>query len=159
MNALRVNGCQSCGFLEINDDPGHILTTDFHTLSLATDQLYLGRAYLTLGRYASKISDLTGDESSDMWDIIKRYELATAQTYGAAHLTIATLMNNAYKSPNPQPHVHSHLRPRYTNAPNIGGAIFEDPNFGEHYIRNRSHNVAPEFLHEIAQPLRALMAN
>lgn len=159
MTELRVANCDSCPFLDRDDDPGLIVVSDFHRLTLATDQLYLGRAYLTLGRHASRISDLTKDEVFDMYDLISRYELACETVYGAIMVTSATLMNNAYQERKPVPHVHSHLRPRYSRAVNVNGSIFEDPNFGHHHLRNRTHNVSAALLAEIALPLKEAMAS
>ena len=42
-------------------------------------------------------------------------------------------MNNAYKSENPMPHVHFHLRPRYKHPVKINGQTFIDNEFARHY--------------------------
>lgn len=152
--ALREPNCDICGFLD-TEEPGIVLISEYHRLILAPDQRYLGRAYLTLGRHAARISDLTSSEVMDMFDVISRYERAVRNTLGATHLTTVTLMNNAYREPDPLPHVHSHLRPRYGKAPvEAAGLTFSDPNPGEHHLRDSQRLVGDEVLAEIALLLR-----
>ena len=42
-------------------------------------------------------------------------------------------MNDAFKSQNPRPHVHFHMRPRFNEKTAVFGAAFEDTTFGHHY--------------------------
>ena len=53
-------------------------------------------------------------------------------------------MNSFYKSPEPCPHVHVHVRPRYKNPVVINGNTYWDHNFGHHYASGSAEQMCSE---------------
>ena len=151
----RIDGCFSC---ESRDEArGLVLSTPRHRLVIVKDQLYLGRAALITQRHVPLMSDMTISEEVEWRVILKRYEQVCIEVFGATCLTEATLMNNAYAKPDPKPHFHSHLRPRYSNPVEFAGVLFEDPNFGQHHLHGPENvrAVEDEVVEEIASTVRA----
>ena len=148
MQYLRNVNCDTCAIL--NDSQGEIIifTTEHWTVRLARDQLYLGRAYLVALNHIREIEDLTKEQLIDWHDSIKRYSAMAKKAFGATHITEATLMNNAYQSATPNPHVHTHIRPRYKTPYYFPGwdMTFADPNFGHHHLGSEN---AIEFNREL----------
>lgn len=65
-------------------------------------------------------------------------------------------LNDAYKVSPAKPQVHWHLRPRYDKSVQVGNEVFEDPNFGHHYLKRSEKNrvVSRELLKIIANKIR-----
>src|SRR4051812_32724823 len=124
--ADRVDGCEICNALP----PDHttILEGKAWQIRLAYDQKYLGRALIMAYRHVGSVSELTEDEWAELHRLIKRYESAITELFGARLFNWACLMNNAFKEDQPQPHVHWHVRPRYSHAVESIGRSFVDPN-------------------------------
>ncbi len=148
MDLNPVEGCQVCDILESEGRMG-IVTTEFWQVTLAPDQFYLGRAYVTSIRHVGELSDLSEDEWMDLRFVIQSYEEQVKTRLGATHVTWAALMNNAYRDPDPKPHVHWHVRPRYAHPVEIGGIEFSDLEFGEHHKREVTNVVPRELLRQI----------
>ncbi|HRV76056.1 MAG: hypothetical protein H6799_02015 [Candidatus Nomurabacteria bacterium] len=155
MTHTPLEGCYSCE--SANETKGLVLSTPRHRLVIVQDQLYLGRAALIAQRHVPLMSDLTISEEVDWRAILKRYERVCIEVFGATYLTEATLMNNAYAKPEPKPHFHSHLRPRYSKPVEFAGVMFEDPNFGQHHLHGPENVrvVGDEVVEEIASAVRA----
>jgi len=64
-------------------------------------------------------------------------ETALQNAFGAINFNWACMMNFAYTEQPYNPHVHWHVRPRYNRVVEVGGARFDDPDFGDHYSRDR----------------------
>lgn len=147
-----VAGCAICDVLDNNQDNVVVFETDLWRVSLADDQRYLGRAYMTLLRHAPDLPSLTDAERAEYWDIICLLENLYKSRLNASHVTYAWLMNNAYREPDPKPHVHGHIRPRYAQAVTVAGREWRDLEFGEHHTRNTSV-VPTSILREIRDVL------
>jgi diadenosine tetraphosphate (Ap4A) HIT family hydrolase len=113
-----------------------VFSSPHWTVFLSWDQLYLGRSIVSLRRHASSLSDLAADEWGDLHDVIRTFEKVCTSTLGAVMFNWTCLMNDAYRSDLPNPHVHLHARPRYAMAPSLDDQVFPDPNFGHHYERS-----------------------
>ena len=58
-------------------------------------------------------------------------------------------MNNAYQLTPAKPHVHWHVKPRYDHKVELMGEVFQDPNFGHHYILLEDlHRMASDEMQE-----------
>ena len=126
-----VNGCEICEAVRL-DEP-RIVEGDYWSLTLAQDQAYLGRAFLTARRHVASLNELTDDEWAGLRTIIKAYEQVITDIFDAQLFNWTCLMNNAFKAETPQPHVHWHVRPRYDHPVDAIGRTFHDPNFAHHY--------------------------
>ena len=129
MNAVA--GCDICKYQAV-DNVG-VLETDHWQVVLSPDQGYLGHSYVYLKDHKPSLSELTSDEWADLHSVIKEFEPAVRDTFGAELFNWVCLMNDAFKAAQPQPHVHWKVRPRYRIPVTIAARTFTDPNFGHHY--------------------------
>lgn len=133
-----------------------IFESEFWKVELSGDQLYLGRAYVICKTKRGSLSELTNDEFFDLHTVIKKYESLLKKTFGATLFNWSCLMNHAYREKPYTPQVHFHVRPRYEKDVGIGGLVFHDPNFGDHYHLQDSANnrVSEETYVEILKSLK-----
>ena len=98
------------------------------------NQALLGTSFVTAKRHVESLTDLSPDEEASF--VVLRNELITAQrvAFGAEVVNVMCLLNEAYQSDEPAPHVHYHLRPRYRSDVSFNGTLYTDPEFG-HYQR------------------------
>ncbi len=144
--------CPLCAI--INTREANLFATDHWTVSLSSDQRYLGRAYVTLREHKENLRELSGDEWKDYIGIVKRLENACIKGLGATLFNWSCLMNNAYQRKPYNPHVHWHFRPRYENTVAINNITFEDPEFGHHYDRNQRRSVDSATFNEIIEKIK-----
>lgn len=163
--------CDICNIMS-SQDQVIVFQTDFWRVSLAPDQYYLGRAYVSTLRHVEELSLLTTFEWGDLKYVVDLYEKMVKTNLQATHVTWAALMNHAYQKPRPAPHVHWHVRPRYSqptqftywekHEPALGkrssgiqlvSRKFSDPEFGHHHQRDATELVTNEMLLEIRRQL------
>ena len=102
---------------------------------LADKQDYIGRCVIVLKRHCASLSELTDEEWMDLKRIIDKLESSFKDTLGANLSNWSCLLNDFYKSENPNPHLHLHFRPRYKNPIVLNGNEYVDKEFGHHYDR------------------------
>jgi len=129
--SAEVQVCEVCDALA-TDEP-RVLVTPYWRVTLASDQGYLGRAFVSANRHVGSLSDLTPDEWTNLQQVISSYESAIKSVFGAVLFNWGCLMNNAFKVADPAPHVHWHVRPRYDRPITVDGRTYTDPNFAHHY--------------------------
>lgn len=100
------------------------------------------------------MADLKKEEWLDFAMLVKNLESSMKKAFHATMFNWACLMNNAYREKNPEPHVHWHFKPRYNHKVNFAGTTFEDPEFGEHYSRERKQKVSREVEVKIIEAIR-----
>lgn len=114
--------------------------TRFWKVVLHPDQTVPGALLLTSLRHVAKVSDLTADESGEWFALFRAVEVALETGLGAAMVNVSCERNWAFRAvdPNPplidgrpNPHVHWHVAPRYSEPVEIGGERFVDEDFGE----------------------------
>lgn len=133
-----------------------VYETDNWLVVLSNEQLYLGRSVVFLKRECPSLQGLTLEEWDNMLAVIRKFEIAVKQEFGAEVFNWCCLMNNAFRDDPPRPFVHFHVRPRYRNPVQIGEIVFTDEFFGSHYelARIKKRNVSAELYQEIVQRLR-----
>ena len=132
-----------------------IYETDFWKVVLFPNQAYLGRCVIVLKRDCGEISNLTSDEWLDFHkNIIQKLESVFKKAFNATMFNWTCLMNDAFKSENPKPHVHWHFRPRYKNDVEFAGEQFQDLEFGHHYSRERKKIVFRDMLEKISEEVK-----
>ena len=132
-----------------------LFETEFWRVILADDQYYLGRMYVSVKRNVGALRDLTPKEWNDLHkNVIVKLENSLIKSFRADVFNWTCLMNNEYKSENPEPHVHFHLWPRYKNSVRFAGEIFIDEVFGHHYDKYKSKKVNQEVFDKIADNIK-----
>jgi diadenosine tetraphosphate (Ap4A) HIT family hydrolase len=112
-----------------------IFETPFWKVILMDDQRYLGRCVVIAQREVGDLADLNQEEILDFFDVVRKLEDLMKKAFDATMFNWSCLMNDAYLEPEPKPHVHWHMRPRYNHAVAFERESFLDPNFGYHYVR------------------------
>jgi len=130
-----------------------LFETDLWKVILADEQSYLGRCAVFPKRECETLSDLTSEEWTDFGDVIQTFEATLKKTFDATMFNWACMMNNAYKN-GTKPQVHFHVRPRYNHDVECGGEVFQDPEFGYHYNRDRKYFVSDELRQKIFNEIK-----
>jgi diadenosine tetraphosphate (Ap4A) HIT family hydrolase len=112
-----------------------IFETRHWKILLMDDQRYLGRSVVVLKRPCRDLAEVTEEEMTDFLGVVRRFEKAAREAFGATMFNWACLMNLAYQHTPPDPQVHWHVRPRYDHPVVFGGEMFTDADFGNHYAR------------------------
>ncbi len=146
----------SCEFCTISPEEERlrIAETTHWKVYLAVQQGYLGQCILVLNRHCGDLADLTDEEWLDFSRLVKRLEVTVRSVFEATMFNWACLMNNAYKSAPPNPHVHWHMRPRYDHPVDFDGIQFQDGEFAHHYDNRKSPVVPAPTLQALAAALR-----
>ena len=127
--------CEICKSLDTGNR--RLLVTDHWIVTVAPDQGYLGRCYVSLRRHRQHLRELNSAEWNDLTVVVGQLEHAITAAFGATLYNWACMMNNAYQDANPVPHVHWHLRPRYSAPVIFNGIEYSDKDFGHHYDRDQ----------------------
>ena len=139
---MAVPGCLICGYL--TEDLSVLFQTEHWVAQLAVEQGYLGHTFITATEHTASLSDLPEDQWQDLHRTIRRFENGLREATGARVFNWVCLMNDGFKHPDPQTHVHWKVRPRYDHPVKIAGTEFSDPNFAHHYDKSRDHDhMAP----------------
>jgi len=147
----RIDTCEVCAILPMNTP---LFETDKWMITLAEDQGYLGRCYVTLKEHKSDMSELTNEEWLEFADSVKKLEAGVRHAFGATIFNWGCLMNNAFQVTPSLPHVHWHVRPRYDKNVTFKGEEFTDPLFGHHYDRGQSKIVSSAMIKSIRQKIQ-----
>ncbi len=145
-----MNICEWCNY---KDNKWLIYKSLYWSVYLADVQDYVGRCILVLNRHCGCISELNTLEWVDLKTIIDRLEQIYKAVLGAELCNWSCLLNNFYKDPHPNPHLHFHVRPRYKNPITINRHSYVDAEFAHHYALKKE----PVLLDEDRQVLFAQM--
>jgi diadenosine tetraphosphate (Ap4A) HIT family hydrolase len=153
---LQAPPAKYCYFCDATALHLHIMETDHWKVTLSQEQSCLGRFFVILKRHAPSLQVLTAEELTDWQSILVVMETACHRVFGAINFNWACMMNLAYKEQPYNPHAHWHCRPRYSECVEVNGMRFEDPEFGDHYNRDRmmTLDVDSKVLLEILRRLR-----
>lgn len=147
-----------CNICQILKNPSLVLfKTPYWLVSLAPDQGYLGRAYATLLDHKAALHELSAEEWTDFANLTRKIETSWKQAFGADPFNWACMMNNAYQDDPAHPHVHWHIRPRYTQSVELNGQTFTDKSYGHHYDRDQRNFVDDKTLRLIVAKLRSAL--
>ncbi len=144
--------CISCSSSDRDSD--FVFETESWKVFLLENQYYLGRCVVVLKRHSESLSGLKQKEWNDFAEIVNKLESALKKAFGAAMFNWTCMMNDAYKTEKPNPHIHWHLRPRYKNKIEFACLVFEDTEFGNHYDRNKTKKVSGEIQKRIIEEIR-----
>lgn len=130
--------CDICKFVSEADNP--VMETKYWIVFAAYEQAYLGGCFVSLKRHCGDLAELEKEEWLELRGIIKKLEKAVRRAFGSALFNWTCLMNLAYQNNPPNPHVHWHFIPRYNHPVKFDGIIFDDPEFGQHYAREKERS-------------------
>ena len=146
---------KECNICPLLDNPKHqILVTDHWAVNLGTDQLYLGRAYVTAREHKGSLMEMSPEEWSDLGIVVRGMERAYKEAFGAVPVNWTAMMNHSYKKEVVDPHLYWHVFPRYKNPVTLAGITFNDDAYGEHYLLEPTRIVDDAVLTEIAAKLK-----
>lgn len=128
-----MKNCDVCKLVNLNNNHYLLLEANYWNVYLADQQDYPGRCFVPLKRHIKSFSELSNQELIDFRLIIFVIETIYKKYLGASHLNFSLLLNGAYTDPEPNPHVHFHIIPRYSEDVEFGGMVFHDTNYGTNY--------------------------
>ncbi len=135
--------CEVCPFLETDDSlelAARVASNEHWVATLRhNNQTLLGTTFISARRHVEALEDLDLTEELSFIELRNRVTRAQQAAFGAEVVNVMCLLNNAFQAPQPAPHVHYHLRPRYKNPVVFNGATFADPEFG--YYQRRADKM------------------
>ena len=154
----------SCEICPIISDPSsderalRILEGEYWRATLRRDQSLLGTTFITAKHHVEALADLSIEEWQEFASLNAQIELAIKKAFGARVINTSCLMNHAFKTDDPQPHVHWHVKPRYDSTIMFNGQAFTDPAFGnylsgDHPRLTVSQDLAIAIAHAIIEKL------
>ncbi len=114
---------------------------EYWSVYLADKQDYIGRCILVLNRHCGSLSQLDSDEWSELKVLIERLEKAISASLGSDMFNWSCLMNDFYKSSLPEPHLHIHVRPRYSKPVGVNGKEYYDEEYAHHYDNHKQNKL------------------
>ena len=145
--------CPFCNLSE-NDKKYLIYDTAHWSVFLSDKQDYIGRCIVVLNSHKESLSALSPNEWDDLKNVVDDIEHKLKTKLGATMFNWSCLMNDAYKSTPPCPHVHLHVRPRYSALLTIGNYSFCDERFAHHYDNKLESDTTEEIINLIYQKLK-----
>lgn len=137
-----MNECNWCTLS--NDEKKWLLIKSEHwSVYLADKQDYIGRCILLLNRHCGCLSELTDSEWISLKPIIEKLETCFKVVLGAEMFNWSCLLNDFYKSAEPDPHLHLHVRPRFKSPFILNGIHYVDQEFGHHYNSKKENILGP----------------
>lgn len=143
--------CEFCHLSEA-DRKFLLYENEFWSVYLADKQDYIGRCIVVSREHKESLSELSSSQWMALKDIVDALEALLKNELGAAMLNWSCLMNDAYKTTPPQPHVHFHVRPRYAAPIRIDDTCYHDAEFAHHYnnrCADQMHAAAKRRLFEL----------
>lgn len=151
---------ENCDICPIMHEPSEVeqalrlIEDEYWVATLREDQQFLGTAFVTLREHKESMKELTDEEFLHFKSVSDRLTRAQEKVFGAKTVNISLLMNHAYQLPNPSPHVHWHLKPRYESPVTVNMEEFTDPEFGSYIRERRPHHPLPvtlKFIHGLLE--------
>ena len=150
---INTDHCDWCRLSE-EDQQFLLYKTESWSVFLSDEQDYLGRCILVLKRHGHSLSALTADEWDELRTLIVKMEACLKAVLGATLCNWSCLMNDFYKQPAPDPHLHIHVRPRYDQPVVLNGHTYTDGEFGHHYARKKNTAIPAEDKEEVFSRLK-----
>ena len=130
---------------------------EFWSVYLADRQDYPGRCIVVCRSHVESITALSAEQWMSLHAVMTAAETMLCGVLGASMCNWSCLLNDAYKSDPPVPHVHFHCRPRYARPLRIGGEAFTDTRFAHHYENNAPQALSPDAAQALFSLLKAFV--
>lgn len=111
---------------------------------LANNQDYIGRLIITTIEHEEQLCKLNNEKILELFNIINYFEILIRKKLHAYMFNYSCLMNSFANKNKELWHIHIHLIPRYNKEIIINNNIYNDNEFGKHYIPNREIVIPPE---------------
>lgn len=118
-------------------------------VTLRDNQALLGTTYITLKDHKEGLERLSPQEDEEFTVIRNRLIGAVGVAFAPDVVNLSCLINLAFR-PNgdpdfvPQPHIHYHFKPRYSESRTVANETFTDPEFADYLKDGRDQRVIPE---------------
>ena len=145
--------CAWCNLSEA-DKRYQIYETASWSVFLSDEQDYIGRCILVSKRHCGSVPELTDDEWKELRKLICKVETCLKTVLGATLCNWSCLMNSFYKESEPNPHLHIHVRPRYSESLVLNGHTYIDSEFGHHYAVKRGGEISDTDREEVFTRLK-----
>gem|GEM_PF-295399 len=147
---------ESCEFCKTTEKDRQLLLFDtgLWRVFLAENQSYFGRCIVILNRHCDSLSELALSEWDNLRIVVIKVEKLFKQTLEATMFNWTCLMNAAYQSDPPTPHLHLHCRPRFANPVDFKGFIYEDIDFAHHYDSQRTARLPEATVNDLIAMLK-----
>ncbi len=146
--------CDICQYLAKKPLQNQVLTSQYWTVGIISDQPYLGRALVTSLEHKPSLGQLSDEEWDEFRLIVRKLEPAYKQAFGAEPLNMGCFMNHAYRDDPPHSHVHWHVFPRYKDPVELNGQVFTDDLYGNFYDDEARRPVDDTTIQEIVTRLK-----
>jgi diadenosine tetraphosphate (Ap4A) HIT family hydrolase len=117
----------------------------YWSVSVATEQNYLGKCIIALRRHEEDFLALRAEEREEMWEAARAARDAVARCFAPDHFNYQILGNSVR-------HIHMHLTPRYTAPREFAGVTFTDEHWGT-WPFPVDQEVPPGFLKTLAETI------
>lgn len=146
-------GCEICPILKSHNDGKdvQVFETKYWRGVLDSDQRSLGKMFITLLEHRESLSDLSSEQSAELFRIMRGLEIALREVYQPTHFNWQCLMNLAVEA-GQSTHVHWHLHPRYDRSVTVSNEVFHDGN-KEKIVHKVSHEILEKIREDIADNL------
>lgn len=153
-----MNLCTWCNFSE--NEKRWLLTENLSWyVFLADKQDYVGHCILVLKRHCGCLSNLTDNEWIELKHLIVQLENCFKVTLNAELFNWSCLLNDFYKSSEPNPHLHLHVRPRYKQSVSLNGKLYYDEEFGHHYDNHKGNQISDQDRNILYKKLKQGLGN
>jgi diadenosine tetraphosphate (Ap4A) HIT family hydrolase len=115
------------------------------SVSVATEQNYLGKCIIALRRHEEDFLALRAEEREEMWEAARAVRDALARCFAPDRFNYQVLGNSVA-------HVHMHLTPRYQSPREFAEMTFRDDHWGT-WPFPVDHEVPPGFLKTLAETI------
>lgn len=105
---------------------------------LANNQDYIGRLIITTNKHIASLDNCDENYLLELFIIIKNFKNKLSKKLGIEHFNYSYLMNSFTKYDKSLWHVHIHMIPRTSKILKINNTIYQDKEFGKHYIPNKN---------------------
>jgi diadenosine tetraphosphate (Ap4A) HIT family hydrolase len=129
---------------------GVILRAQYWTVVLNENQTLLGRCYFALNRHETDALATTMEEQAELFDLMRDVKTALDALFSPNHYNYVMLMNT-------EPHVHSHIVPRYSSERVFSGEVFVDGQLGDHYDPSAVKVLADDIFQELTDAISGAM--
>lgn len=146
----------TCEFCNLSDEDKklQIYENNDWIVCLADQQDYIGRCIVFCKEHCENLSSLSIEQWMSLKKVISSLENMLRYELGATMFNWSCLMNDAYKSNCPGPHVHFHIRPRYAEPIIVNNNKFIDEEFAHHYKNNKATKLSIELTHYLFLELK-----
>lgn len=113
---------------------------------------------VVLKRHCQDLMELNSDEWVEFGKIVQKMEKSLNELFKPDLFNWSCFKNAAFRDKNPQPEIHWHFLPRYSEPVEYNGITFNDPDFG--YIPQPIHRKIPlEVRNDLFKLLKSTIGN